>query len=95
MSDIADAAVLHDLGKVSIAHHAHHPNDTLTDDERAAYHRHPLETVAILEPLGAFQNLLPLIRHHHERIDGRGFPDALSGKKIPFGAQDHRRGRHV
>jgi putative two-component system response regulator len=46
--------------------------------------QHPTLGVEIVKPLQSLQDVLPLIRWHHERLDGRGYPDGLSGEKIPF-----------
>jgi putative two-component system response regulator len=56
----------------------------LTDEEYGLVKRHPLEGVRILEGLRSIRAVLPLVRWHHERLDGGGYPDGLHGDKIPL-----------
>jgi HD-GYP domain-containing protein (c-di-GMP phosphodiesterase class II) len=56
----------------------------LTDDEYAIMKKHPEVGINILNQVGSLQDILPIIYHHHERIDGTGYPDGLSGEQIPF-----------
>lgn len=82
------AALLHDIGKLGLPDVLlGKPYESLTDAERAQVMRHPATGQAALLALEPMQEAALFIRHHHERFDGQGFPDALSGKAIPFGAR--------
>jgi len=60
---------------------------SLTDDEWEAMRRHPVVGAQIVAPFEFFARAAPLIRHHHERWDGSGYPDGLVGRSIPLGAR--------
>lgn len=77
-------AILHDIGKISIPDGILNKPGPLTKEEFEIVKRHPLDGVAIIEPLESVQDLLPLIRWHHERMDGNGYPDGLPGSEIPL-----------
>lgn len=74
---------LHDLGKVGIPEAILLKPGPLTPDERGTLQRHPVIGEAICRPLRSLAAVLPIIRHHHERPDGSGYPDRLSGDAIP------------
>jgi putative two-component system response regulator len=76
-------AVLHDIGKICIPDAILNKPEPLTAEEYELAKRHPLEGVRILEGLRSIQDVLPLVRWHHERLDGRGYPDGLRGDDIP------------
>jgi putative two-component system response regulator len=76
-------AVLHDVGKLSTPDAVLDKPGRLTPDEYEVVKRHPAEGVRIVEPLRSVRDVLPLIRWHHERMDGRGYPDGLAGASIP------------
>ena len=59
----------------------------LSDDEWAKMKRHAEEGASIINRLGFLNDAVPAIRHHHERFDGHGYPDALAGEEIPLGAR--------
>lgn len=84
---IRRGAVLHDIGKISIPDAVLNKPGKLTVDEYAVIKRHPLEGVRIVEPLRSLRDALPLIRWHHERRNGTGYPDGLSGDAIPRAAR--------
>jgi putative two-component system response regulator len=75
---------LHDLGKIGIPDEVLLKPGRLTDDEWTVMKRHVEIGVEICSPLRSLQPVLPLIRHHHERFDGSGYPDGLSGEEIPL-----------
>jgi len=75
---------LHDLGKIGIPDEILLKPDKLTADEWRVMKRHVEIGVEICKPLRSLQPLLPLIRHHHERYDGSGYPDGLAGDEIPL-----------
>jgi len=80
-------AVLHDVGKIGINDEVLTKPGTLTDDERTEMQRHPLIGDAILQPLRLGGIVGPIVRGHHERWDGGGYPDGLYGQAIPIGAR--------
>jgi len=79
--------VLHDLGKAFIPSEILLKSGPLTDDEWSLMRSHSTSGAEICEPLRSTSDLLPLIRHHHERMDGRGYPDHLVGAAIPLSAR--------
>lgn len=78
---------LHDLGKVAVPEAILLKNGPLTPQERAVMQRHPVIGEEICQPLHSLQAVLPIIRHHHERRDGSGYPDGLQGEAIPLTAR--------
>ena len=81
------AALLHDVGKNAMSDIALATNEDLfTDEALVTYHRHPLLGQAALDSIENLKSAGLLIRHHHERYDGSGFPDGLSGDAIPIGS---------
>ena len=81
------AGFVHDIGKVSIPDGILKKPGPLDSDERNEMKRHPLIGEQICKPLRSFSLVLPIIRHHHERIDGSGYPDHLEGDAIPLTAR--------
>lgn len=79
--------VLHDLGKAVIPAEILLKPGPLTDEEYAVMTMHSAKGEAICQPLRSASFYLPIIRHHHERWDGRGYPDRLAGKEIPVSAR--------
>jgi putative two-component system response regulator len=80
-------AVLHDVGKIGVSEAVLLKDGPLTDTERAEMQRHPTIGADILEPLRLGRLISPIVRSHHERWDGRGYPDRLRGEEIPLGAR--------
>jgi putative two-component system response regulator len=80
-------AVLHDVGKIGIAEAVLSKPGDLTDGERAEMQRHPGIGDGILRPLRLGSIVGPIVRGHHERWDGNGYPDGLKGEAIPKGAR--------
>lgn len=78
---------LHDLGKVGIPEAILRKPGRLTDAERRTIERHPIIGEEICRPLRSLRRVLPIIRHHHERQDGSGYPDGLSGETVPLTAR--------
>jgi response regulator RpfG family c-di-GMP phosphodiesterase len=83
----ANAAMLHDLGKIGVPDTILLKNGTFTESEAAVVRRVPLLTCKILEPLRVFETEIVIIRHLRERFDGEGFPDGLAGGNIPIGSR--------
>ena len=81
------AALLHDLGKVAIPDSILQKPGPLTEKEWQSMRQHPVLSHQALAQLGGFSDVLPLVRHHHERFDGAGYPDGLSGEDIPRGSR--------
>ena len=79
--------VLHDLGKIAIPDAILLKPGPLTDEEFAVMRSHSVEGERICLSLRSIAHYLPIIRHHHERVDGAGYPDHLVGKDIPLGAR--------
>ena len=80
-------AVLHDIGKVRVPESILNKRGPLTDEEWAVMKTHPEVGEHILRPIQSLNAILPIVRHHHERWDGGGYPDKLSGRAIPLGAR--------
>ena len=81
------AGVLHDIGKVAVPDEILLKPGPLTAAEREIVEQHPLIGEQICAPLKSFSAVLPIIRHHHERFDGSGYPDRLAGEAIPLTAR--------
>jgi putative two-component system response regulator len=80
-------ALLHDIGKIGISDAILKKPDPLTPEERRTMRLHPIIGERICEPLATATQFAPIIRHHHERWDGRGYPDGLRAEAIPVGAR--------
>ncbi|HXG40897.1 MAG TPA: HD domain-containing phosphohydrolase [Candidatus Limnocylindrales bacterium] len=87
METIAYGALLHDVGKIGIPEAILTKPGPLDDGEWELMRRHPEIGERICRPLAASNGFLPIIRHHHERWDGKGYPDRLRGEEIPLGAR--------
>jgi hypothetical protein len=77
------AGMLHDVGKLGVPTSVLQKNGALTDDEYAAIQLHPMRGLDIVREIGFLEEALAGIMHHHERIDGRGYPMGLAGDEIP------------
>ncbi|MGG1520033.1 HD-GYP domain-containing protein [Paenibacillus oryzisoli] len=77
-------ALLHDVGKIAIPDHILRKPDRLTEAEFNVIRQHPDYGYELLKDLPGVEHFLPMVRWHHERIDGRGYPDGLSGDEIPL-----------
>ncbi len=80
-------AFLHDIGKIAIPDRILLSPGKLTEDEYEEMKRHPLVGDELCATLPSLQRVRPIVRHHHERLDGRGYPDGLSGDRVPLLAQ--------
>jgi putative nucleotidyltransferase with HDIG domain len=87
LNSIQTCGLLHDIGKIAISEKLLNKKGAITRQERRAIAEHADKGAKILEHIDAFQPLLPGIRHHHERWDGRGFPDRLMKEDIPLMAR--------
>lgn len=84
---IRNAGLLHDIGKIAIPDQILHKPGKLSSQEFELIKEHPFRGAKILEPIKEFHNLIPLIAHHHERYDGKGYNAQLKGENIPVGAR--------
>ena len=81
------AGRLHDLGKIGVPDSILLKPGKLTDEEYAAIKQHPVAGATIFAPIKTLKEIIPVILYHHERIDGKGYPEGLSGHKIPLWAR--------
>jgi len=81
------AGIVHDIGKISVPEHILTKPGPLTDQEWKIMKQHPVVGERICAPLKSFRLVLPVIRHHHEKLDGSGYPDGLRGQEIPLTAR--------
>ena len=84
MEALAVGALLHDVGKIGIPDRVLHKPGRLTLGEYESMKDHPVLGAAIIAPLGRLTPALPVVKHHHERFDGGGYPDGLRGEEIPL-----------
>jgi putative two-component system response regulator len=87
LNAVAFGTLLHDLAKLGIAEWILLKPGPFTEEERIAMQRHTEIGERIAAPLAGSARLRPILRHHHERWDGRGYPDGLQGEAIPIGAR--------
>lgn len=81
------AGIVHDIGKVAVPDSILLKKGPLNSQEWEIMRQHPVVGERICAPLKSFRLVLPIIRHHHERQDGSGYPDGLSGSSIPLTAR--------
>jgi diguanylate cyclase (GGDEF)-like protein/putative nucleotidyltransferase with HDIG domain len=84
---IRRSAMIHDIGKIGIPDAVLFKPDHLTAHERRVIEQHPLIAVRILEKMSFLENEIAIIRHHHEKWNGQGYPDGLARTAIPLGAR--------
>ena len=84
---LGHAALFHDIGKLSVPDAILLKPESLTTEEWLLMERHADDGARIIDSLGFLGDAVPAIRHHHERWDGTGYPDALRGEDIPLGAR--------
>lgn len=84
---IRQASILHDIGKIGIEDRILRKQARLEPDEEIRMQKHPTIGVEMLKGIDFLDPVLPLIRHHHERWDGNGYPDQLRADEIPLGAR--------
>jgi len=87
IQDIRLAGLIHDIGKIGIRAAVLNKPDRLTDSEFEHIKAHPEMGEHILTPIVEDRQILSIVRHHHERYDGNGYPDGLCGEQIPLGAR--------
>ena len=79
---LKQAALLHDIGKIGISSAILDKPGKLTDEEYEIIKSHPSIGADILGPISSFDAIIPMVRQHHERWDGKGYPDGLAGNEI-------------
>lgn len=84
---IHKAALIHDIGKIGIKSEILNKKETLNEEDWKVIKTHPIMGINILSPMKILGNMLPIIRYHHERYDGAGYPEGLSREDIPLGAR--------
>jgi len=83
LNDLEISAILHDVGKIGVPDRILGKPGKLTRQEYAYMKRHPEFGAAIIRPIAKLKKLSPNVLHHHERLDGDGYPKGLKGRKIP------------
>jgi response regulator RpfG family c-di-GMP phosphodiesterase len=78
---------LHDIGKIGVVDSVLLKPGKLTDEEFALIKRHPVIGAEILRPVPSLAKIIPIVLYHHERLDGKGYPEGLKGDEIPFWAR--------
>src|SRR6266404_5611031 len=79
--------LIHDIGKLAVPEHILLKPGPLTTEERKIMEQHTIVGERICAPLRSFRHVLPIIRHHHEKQDGSGYPDGLTSEQIPLTAR--------
>lgn len=87
LGDLRAGAILHDVGKVGISRQIVDKLGRLTDREFEIMRLHSTIAIRMLERVEGLTDALPMIKHHHERFDGKGYPDGMSSHDIPLGAR--------
>ncbi len=85
--DMRKAGLLHDIGKIRIPPEILYKPGKLTEEEFEIMKMHPIYGEQIVYPIASLRHLCPVIRGHHERWDGKGYPDGLKGEDIPLAAR--------
>ena len=84
VADLYDAALLKDIGKLSIPDSIKNKPGPLSEPEWQVLRTHPALSARILEGIPSLSHLADVVLHHHEKVDGSGYPDGLSGENIPL-----------
>lgn len=87
MDALVTGALLHDVGKLGVPIRILNKPGPLSEGEFEILRLHPVLGANILEPIEELSPVLPVVRHHHERYDGTGYPDGLNATEIPLGAR--------
>jgi HD-GYP domain-containing protein (c-di-GMP phosphodiesterase class II) len=87
MRNLEIAALFHDVGKIGVPDCVLLKPDRLNPQEQKIIQTHPVKSGEIIGLIDAFKNAVAGVRHHHERMDGEGYPDGLSGSKIPLASR--------
>lgn len=87
LETLYEGALFHDIGKIGIPDAVLKKDGPLSNDEYDDIKTHPSIGAHILMPAKIFDNLIPIVKYHHERFDGKGYPEKLVGEKIPYMAR--------
>jgi putative nucleotidyltransferase with HDIG domain len=87
VEEIVLASYVHDLGKIGVSNEILFKNGPLTPEEKTIMEEHPVIGANILESYSAFAGSVDIVKHHHERWDGNGYPDGLKSDQIPVGSR--------
>jgi len=87
LTDLCWVAMLHDIGMMGVPDAILHKTEKLTEEEWRIVKTHPLISAEIVGKVEPLKHLVPAIRGHHERYDGRGYPDGIAGDDIPLAAR--------
>ena len=87
IENIREASILHDLGKIGISDKILFKKSHLSKREYEEIKKHPQIAADIIRPIQFMHDIVPLVLHHHERWDGKGYPSGLKGEEIPIGAR--------
>lgn len=82
LRDISMAGLLHDIGKIGVPDHILNKEGKLTNEEYEIIKKHPVVGEEICNPIKSFEKVKQIIRNHHEKLNGKGYPDGLSGRQI-------------
>ena len=87
LTEIQRGAYLHDIGKIGVPDAILRKPSSLTEDEWVIMRKHPVIGKGIIEGIGFLEGTIPIVYCHHERFDGGGYPEGVSGEDIPIGAR--------
>jgi len=87
LKEIEDAAKIHDIGKIGVEGNILKKEGHLTSDEYEEVKKHPSIGVRIVQEIKFLEDAVPVIKHHHERYDGEGYPEGIRGDDIPLSAR--------
>lgn len=87
LDNLHRAALLHDIGKLGVPATVLDKHGKLNDEEFQMVKSHTTQGARILEPINAYTEIIPIVLQHHERFDGKGYPDGCSGEEIHLGAR--------
>jgi HD-GYP domain-containing protein (c-di-GMP phosphodiesterase class II) len=84
IADVEQVALLHDIGKIAVPDAVLRKPGPLTDAEWETMRHHPVQGAEMVAAIPGLRHLAPMVRAEHERWDGNGYPDGLSGEQIPL-----------
>ncbi len=87
VEEIELAAYLHDIGKIGVPTQVLNKPSSYSDEEFEIVRKHPVTGYEILMKIEGMERIARIVRHHHERFDGKGYPDGLAGEEIPLGSR--------
>jgi putative nucleotidyltransferase with HDIG domain len=87
LENLHRGALLHDIGKIGIPAGILDKPGKMTDEEYQLIQEHPSKGARILEPIAAYAHIIPMVVQHHEKFNGKGYPDGIAGKEISLGGR--------